>query len=158
ASGVPRAKRAPCAARAQECVRGERGGGSCSAVRIRRERRTHPTRARYGRCILADVAVSSVSMMSHPPAPPTQTRRHRPVTLAERHEVERISDDIAQLAGKRRTVATIVARFPTGTEPDLGPLVPRALEVRRLQTVPSESPATLGDAVHRVLRTAALVA
>ena len=70
-----------------------------------------------------------------------------------------MSGEIAGLVASRRGVATIVARFPSGTEPDLGPLLPRALEVRKLETVASsETPATLGEAVHRVLRTAALVA
>jgi hypothetical protein len=108
-----------------------------------------------------DVAVSSASMISNPPSVPpvpAPSRRHHPLTFMERHEVDRMSGDLAQLAAKRRAVATLVARFPAGTEPDLGPLVPRALEVRRLETVPSETPATLGDAVQRVVRTAALVA
>jgi hypothetical protein len=114
--------------------------------------RVHTARARYARCIRCEgEAVSTVTTVAHASRPPVAPTRVPTLPPLRQH-------DSTQPVSRRRAVSTIVARFPPGAEPDLGPLLPRALEVRRLETVASETPATLGEAAQRVLHVAAIVA
>ena len=102
----------------------------------------------------------------HPTGPagfPTPARRRRKARalLASRGSTA-LGLQIARISRGPQGSATLVARFPGAMAAGLGPvlasLAVRALEVRRLESVAGELPASLGEALARTLRTASTVA
>lgn len=73
---------------------------------------------------------------------------------------ERVDEELTRLGEMKRGAAIIVARFVDGPllSPLLSSLEPRAIEVRRLDTVAADLPESMADAIRRVLRFAATTA